>query len=134
MMVTEVAIFVPSVAQFRADYLQERVRRAEIAALTVLSAPDRMINPKLEVELLLRAEVLNVVIASEGVRQLVLTTPDLPPVLATYDLREASFGRLVLDTLARLSSTEKGVIRIISQPRGGIGDVIEITVETEPLR
>lgn len=134
MMVTEVAIFVPSIVQFRADYLQERVRRAEIAALTVLNAPDRMINPKLEAELLRRAEVLNIVIASENVRQLVLTTPELPPVLATYDLREAGFGQLVLDTLARLISTKKGVIRIIAHPMGGIGEVIEVTVETEPLR
>src|SRR5690625_2729465 len=133
MMLTEVAIFVPSVAQFRADYLQERVRRAEIAALTVLSAPDRMVSPELQAELLRRAEVLNIVVADGGVRQLVLTTPDLPPVIATYDLREAGFGQLVIDTIARMVSTETGVIRIISHPMAGTGE-IEITLETGPLR
>ena len=51
-MLTEVAIFVPSVARFRLDYLMEHVRRAEIAALTVLAAPDRMVSPELEAALL----------------------------------------------------------------------------------
>ena len=40
-MLAEIAIFVPSVAQFRQSYLLERVHRAEIAALTVVAAPDR---------------------------------------------------------------------------------------------
>lgn len=133
MLVTEVAIFVPSIAQFRADYLQERVRRAEIAALTVLSAPDHMVNAELEAELLQRAEVLNIVVASEGVRQLVLTTPELPPVIASYDFREIGFGQLVLDTFSRLISSETGVIRVIASPMEGNGE-IEITLETGPLR
>ncbi|MEM7210264.1 MAG: sensor histidine kinase, partial [Pseudomonadota bacterium] len=47
-MLAEIAIFVPSVARFREDYLMDRVRRAEIAALTVLASPDRMVSPELE--------------------------------------------------------------------------------------
>lgn len=133
-MLTEVAIFVPSVAQFRADYLQERVRRAEIAALTVLTAKDRMVDGELETELLRRAEVLNIVIGNDGVRQLVLNSPDLPPVIANYDLRETGFGQLIVDSVLRMISTEQGVARIISEPMAGLGDEIEITIEVGPLR
>jgi signal transduction histidine kinase len=133
-MLTEVAIFVPSVARFRADYLMERVRRAEIAALTVLAAPDRMVSPELEAELLRRAQVLNIVVGREGVRELVLTTPELAPVLNTYDLRDPGFGELVADALARLMTPQDGVIRVIAHAPAGMGEEIEVTLEAGPLR
>ena len=54
-MLAEIAIFVPSVARFREAYLMERVRRAEIAALTVLGMPDNtIIAPEMSAELLNR--------------------------------------------------------------------------------
>ena len=47
-MLVEVAIFVPSVARFRADYLTERVVRAQIASLSVLAAPDGMVSVEMQ--------------------------------------------------------------------------------------
>ncbi|HET7409225.1 MAG TPA: HAMP domain-containing sensor histidine kinase [Paracoccaceae bacterium] len=133
-MLTEVAIFVPSVARFRADYLMERVRRAEIAALTVLAAPDRMVSPTLEAELLRRAEVLNIVVGREGVRELVLTAPELEPVVESYDLRDPGFVELIADALARLMTPQAGVIRVIAPAPAGMGEEMEITLEARPLR
>ena len=54
-MLAEILIFVPSVARFRADYLQDRLERAQIASLALLA--DDMIAPELEAELLENAEV-----------------------------------------------------------------------------
>jgi signal transduction histidine kinase len=133
-MLTEVAIFVPSVARYRADYLMERVRRAEIAALTVLAAPDRMVSPALEAQLLRRAEVLNIVVARQGVRELVLTSPELEPVLRTYDLRDPGFGGLMTDALKRLVTPQEGVIRVIADAPAGMGEELEVTLEAQPLR
>lgn len=133
-MLTEVAIFVPSVARFRADYLMERVRRAEIAALTVLAAPDRMVSPALEAQLLRRAEVLNIVVGRQGVRELVLTSPDLGPVVASYDLRDPGFGELIADAIASLTTSQHGVIRVIEEAPAGMGEEIEVTLESAPLR
>ncbi|MEO0994710.1 MAG: sensor histidine kinase, partial [Pseudomonadota bacterium] len=61
-MLVEVVIFIPSVARFRADYLTERLERAELAALALLGAPDEMMDPSVERALLDQAEVLNVVL------------------------------------------------------------------------
>ena len=133
-MLTEVAIFVPSVARFRADYLMERVRRAEIAALTVLAAPDRMVSPELEAELLGRAEVLNIVVGREGLRELVLTGPALAAVSDTYDLRDPHFGELVADALACLATCEDGVLRVIADAPAGMGEELEVTLAAAPLR
>lgn len=133
-MLTEVAIFVPSVARFRADYLMERVRRAEIAALTVLAAPDRIVSPDLEAALLDRAEVLNIVVGREGVRELVLTSPDLAPVVETFDLRDPSFTELIRDALLRLVKPDRGVIRVLADAPPEMGEELEVTLEAAPLR
>ena len=49
-MLAEVLIFVPSIARFRADFLNMRLEKAQIAALAQLAAPD-MVTPELEREL-----------------------------------------------------------------------------------
>lgn len=133
-MLTEVAIFLPSVASFRLDYLMERVRRAEIAALTVLAAPDRMVSAELEAELLGRAEVLSVAVERDGVRELVLRSPDLRPVSATYDLREPMTAELIADALAAMLPGQNGLVRVIAHAPADMGKVLDVTLESTPLR
>jgi len=132
-MLAEVAIFVPSVARFRQGYLMERVQRAEIAALTVLAAPDRMVSDELQALLIARAEVLNVVVRREGRRAMVLTSPGLGPVSSTFDLREPGSVELIADALARIADADGGVIRIIAYAPGDMGKELEITLESAPL-
>ncbi len=60
--IAEVLIFVPSISRFRADYLQNRLELAQLAALAVLATPDEVVAPDLEQELLDTAGVLNVVL------------------------------------------------------------------------
>ena len=73
-MLAEILIFVPSIARFRADFMLTRLKQAQIAALTQLAAED-MVSPDLEKELLANAEVYNVVLRRNEVRQLVLSSP-----------------------------------------------------------
>lgn len=87
-MLAEVLIFVPSIARFRADFMAVRLEKAQIASLAQLAASD-MVSPELEAELLANAEVYNVVLRRDEVRQLVLSSQLPAPVSATYDLRAA---------------------------------------------
>lgn len=132
-MIVEIVIFVPSVARFRLDYLTERVTRAEIAAMTVLAAPDQMVSPELEAALLQRAGVYNIVIRHEGMRELVLASPTDMPMLATYDLRDAGIAMLIRDALARMAGPSEGMIRVIYKPAGGMDEAIEVTLPAQPL-
>ena len=132
-MLAEIAIFVPSVARFRENYLLERVRRAEIAALTVLAAPDRMISRELEEMLMTRAEVLNIVVRREGAREMVLTGPGIGPVTGTYDLREPAIADLIADAMTRIVDTDGGVIRVIAYAPSDMGQELEITLDSAPL-
>ena len=132
-MLAEVLIFVPSIARFRADYLLLRLEKAQIASLALL-ATDGMIMPELEAELLKNAEVFNVVLRRDDIRQLVLASPMPRPVELTYDLRMAGPMQLIGDAFGLLADPANKVIRVIGVPVQDAGQLIEITMESMPLR
>lgn len=131
-MLAEVLIFVPSVAGFREDYLRNRLERAQIASLALLA--DDMLSTELEAELLQTAGVFNVVLRRDEVRELVLSSPMPPTIAATFDLREAGPLTLIRDAMMRLFTPENQVIRVIGSPVQMAGLLIEVTIETAPLR
>lgn len=131
-MLAEVLIFVPSVARFREDYLLSRLERAQIASLALLA--DDMIDEELEAELLRNAEVYNVVLRRDEVRQLMLSSPMPAPIEQTFDLRDAPATRLIMDAMARLFNPDPQVIRVIGAPVREAGLLIEVTIWTKDLR
>jgi len=131
-MLAEILIFVPSVARFRQDYLLDRLERAQIASLALLS--EGMIDPDLEYELLENAEVYNVVLRRDATRQLVLSSIIPQPIAATYDLRAPAAATLIGDALRQIVSREDRIIRVIGNPTRDAGLMIEITMDTAPLR
>jgi signal transduction histidine kinase len=132
-MLAEVLIFVPSIARFQVDYLQLRLEKAQIAALSVL-ASDEMIAPDLERELLDNAEVFNVVLRRDEVRQLVLSSPVPQEILQTIDLRMTQPWTLIREAFGMLARPENRVIRVLGNPVREAGLLIEITMETRALR
>ncbi|KUP92134.1 sensor histidine kinase [Tritonibacter horizontis] len=131
-MLAEVLIFVPSIARFRQDYLEDRLERAQIASLALLA--DDMLDGELEKELLANAGVYNVVLRRDEMRQLVLSSPIPHPIAATFDLRDAGAVTLIRDALKRLANPKNEIVRVIGAPVRDAGLLIEITIETAPLR
>ena len=125
-------IFVPSVARFREDYLLSRLERAQIASLALLA--DDMIAPELEAELLENAGVFNVVLRRDEASELVLSSPMPWSVNESFDLRMQTPFTLIRDALRRLINPDNQMVRVISEPVRAGGLVIEITLETAPLR
>jgi hypothetical protein len=131
-MLAEVLIFVPSIARFREDYMLNRLERAQIASLALLA--DDMLDPALEKELLSNAEVFNVVLRRDEVRQLMLSSDMPQPISATFDLRDASAMTLIKDAIMRLFHPGNEIIRVIGAPVREAGLLIEVTMETAPMR
>ncbi|MFY0622370.1 MAG: HAMP domain-containing histidine kinase [Pelagimonas sp.] len=131
-MLAEVLIFVPSVARYREDYLLARLERAQIASLALLA--DDMLTEELEAELLENAGVYNVVLRRNEIRQLMLSSPMPHDVTTSFDLRGAGAPRLILDAMSRLIAPEPELIRVIGVPSLNAGDLIEVTMDTAPLR
>ncbi|MGA0541094.1 sensor histidine kinase [Neotabrizicola sp. VNH66] len=132
-LLADVLIFVPSIARYRADFLLERLRQAQIAVLVQL-ASDSGVSADLEAELLANAEVYNVVLRRDDVRQLVLSSPVPAPIHADYDLRLAGPWDLIRDAMTTLADPENRIVRVIGNPVQEGGQLIEITMQTDPLR
>ncbi|NIY96249.1 sensor histidine kinase, partial [Salipiger sp. HF18] len=131
-MLAEVLIFVPSVARYREDYLVDRLERAQIASLALLA--DDMIDPDLERELLANAGVYNVALQRNATRELMLSSPVPGPVSKTYDLREAGPVVLMRDAILRLVDPAPRLIRVLGYPSREAGQLIEVTMDSAPLR
>lgn len=131
-MLAEVMIFVPSIARYREDYLLLRLEKAQIASLALLA--DDMLSMDLEDELLENAGVFNVVLRRDEARQLALSSPIPSPIEATYDLRNPSAWALIGDAMRRLVTPGNAVIRVVGQPVRDAGLLIEVTMESHPLR
>ncbi|MCH2078283.1 MAG: HAMP domain-containing histidine kinase [Rhodobacteraceae bacterium] len=131
-MLAEVFIFVPSIARFREDFLLQRIERSQIASLVLLA--EDTITPNLEDELLANAGVYNVVLRRDEARQLVLSSPVIQPIHATYDLRDPTAFELIRDAFDCLFDTQDRVIRVIGNPTQEAGLLIEITLGTMELR
>ena len=129
----EVLILLPSISNYRLDFLESRLERAQIASLALL-ATDESLASDLESELLENAGVFNVVLRRNDVRQLVLSSPIPGPIAATYDLRAQPFWTSIRDAIAQLMDPTNRVIRVIGAPVNQAGQLIEITTDTQRLR
>ena len=133
-MLAEVMIFVPSVARFREGYLRERLERSQIASLTLLSSPDLMVPDELRYELLANAEVLNIVLRRDAVRELVLSSPIPHPVDLVVDLRTTSPWTLIWDAYDTIINGNDRIIVVMGEPVKGGGVLIEATLAEAPLK
>ncbi len=131
-MLAEVFIFVPSVSRFRADYMLDRLERAQIASLAL--EVDDMISPALEAELLENAEVFNVVLRRDEIRRLALSSPIPQPINKSYDMRDPTAMTLIKDAFTTLLDPEDRVVRVIGNPVRDGGLLIEVTMMQRPLR
>lgn len=132
-LLAEAMILLPSIARFREEYLLTRLERAQIASLALL-ASDGAISDKLAEELLATAGAFNVVLRRDEIRELVLSSPVPGPVIGTYDLRAAPLPVLLRDGLAAMVAQDGTVIRVIGDPVQEAGLLLEVTLDTGPLR
>ncbi len=86
-MVSEILIYVPSIANFRHNWLSERLDAARLAALVLDAAPDRMVPRELELRLLDQVGAYAVAEKEGDTRRLLAISDMPPPVEASFDLR-----------------------------------------------
>lgn len=131
-MLAELFILLPALSDFRRDYLESRLERAQIASLALL-ATDETLAAELESELLQNAGVFNVVLRRDDIRQLVLSSQLPGPVEATYDLRETTMIGSIGEAIRQLFDSRHRVVRVIGAPVNQAGQLIEITMDAQPL-
>lgn len=149
-MLAEVLIFLPSVANFRVTWLADRVMAARLASLATESMPDGSVPPNLRQALLNMAQVKAVAIKRDNRRRIVLEPDAALEFEDTYDIRmanksgllDAFTARLGLigDALAVYMTPRERIIRVIGKPpeemETGLGPVefVEIVIPESLLR
>ncbi len=71
-MLSEVLIYVPSIARFRLTFLQDRVADAHLASLALKASRDNVLSKPLELELLANAMVRGIVLKRREARIMML--------------------------------------------------------------
>ena len=133
-MLGEILIFLPSIANFRLNWLKNRVAQAEIAALAVEAAPDKMLSEDLKSELLAGAGVLVVSLKKDDLRQLILRSDSYGMIDESFDLRETNMLPAIVDALHALIAGDGRVIGVTDIPPNMSGELIDVALEEAPLR
>ena len=142
-MLSEVMIFVPSVANYRVAWLSDRLSAAQVASLAAEAVPGGDVPAKVRAELLRTAQVKAVAVRRDGRRRLVLPADEPLVIDAHYDLRETDesfFGdiahrfSLIGDALATFIYGDTRTIRVIGPVGDSPGDFIEIVIPELPLK
>ena len=127
-MLGEVLIFLPSIANFRIQWLKGRIAQAEIAALAAEAAPDRILSSDLRTEILKGAGVLVVSLTRGDMRQLMLRSDTDHMIDASYDLRQVQWLPAIVDAFSVMIGTDERVIGVIDRPPNMSGDMIEVAL------
>jgi signal transduction histidine kinase len=129
-MIAEVLIYVPSIATFRRDWLNDRLSAAYTAAL-VLAAPN---VPDDLTRQVLDSIGAQAVAMKFGTQRRLLAVSDMPPTVDyDIDMRNMSLTREILDSFRTLFSSGHVVLRVMGPAPMG-GEFVEIVIDGAPLR
>ena len=130
----EVLIYVPSIARYRAVFLEERIEAARISALAVEASPDGMVTEELRAALLTRAGVSAVSIKRPGTRRMVLGGTVPVAVDASFDLRQLTPLSMIGEAAGTLRHGGDRTIRVVGSAPGDPPDtMVDIVLSEETL-
>jgi signal transduction histidine kinase len=130
-MLAEVLIFIPSVANFRRTWLMNRISAAATAALVFDAAPSGMVPPDLGKELLRQLGALTIWAKRADSRMLVASVENPPQVDVTTDMRETNPLSQIAEALGTLAASPGRVLRVTAL---GMGVEINMTMQEDFLR
>jgi signal transduction histidine kinase len=132
-MIAEVLIYVPSVANFRVVWLKDRLATAYTAALVLDAAPNGVVSDELGKQIL-DSIGARAVAMKMGKSRRMLAIDDMPPaVAATYDMRNVYAVDAIIDAFATMLNNKKDVMRVVGPAPMG-GEYIELVMDELPLR
>jgi signal transduction histidine kinase len=133
-MIAEVLIYVPSIANFRMNWLHDRLAAAHTAALVLDAAPSGMVPESLARQILDSVGARTVAMKIGDQRRL-LATSQVPGVLhQDVDVRNMSAYRAIVEAFeTMLVRSDNDIMRVVGPgPMGA--DFVEIVVDMRPLR
>jgi signal transduction histidine kinase len=135
-LVVEIIIYLPSAANFRNRWLDDRLQVGVVAARVLDAVPDIMaVPPELTDRLLVSAGALAIVYRREGQSQLLALDDDaMPREAVTIDMRLRDPMSLIAGSLDTLLLGSNRVLRIVGAPEDEPDSLVEVLIPEAPLR
>jgi signal transduction histidine kinase len=132
-MVAEVLVFVPSVSNFRVNWLKDKLATAQVAGIALSGIAD--VPRAVQDELLAATGAMTIAIRMDKARRLVAVKEMPPEIDAHYNLDTASPPELIADAFVTLFAAEPRVIRVIGATPVSIGgQTVEVALDETPLK
>jgi signal transduction histidine kinase len=132
-MIAEILIYVPAIANFRMNRLNDRLAAANTAALVLDAAPSGLVPDSLARQILGSIGARAVAIKMGQQRRL-LASAGLPEAIDhDVDVRSMTVWSAIVDSFETMLESGNEVIRVIG-PTPGRGQFIEVVIDEAPLR
>src|SRR6202045_1552709 len=132
-MIAGMMIYVPAIANFRMNRLNDRLAAANTAALVLDAAPLGMVPDSLARQILTSIGAVGVPIKMGQQRRL-LASADLPAAIDhDIDVRETTVWSSIVNSLRMMTETGDQAIRVVG-PAPGSAQFIEVVIDEKPLR
>ncbi|MGU3540321.1 sensor histidine kinase [Methylobacterium sp. A54F] len=131
--IAEVLIYVPAVANYRLNWLSDRIAAAQVAALVVDASPGQAVSDELAKRLLAGVGARAIAVRGGGTRRLLALDPIPATVADMVDLRQESWWQSIHGSWRTLIAPADEPIRVVAQGKDGF-DLVEILLNEAPLR
>ncbi len=132
-MIAEVLIFVPSVANMRLMWLRDRLSTAAAASVVIEGLPDRELPRPVQDETLMATGTKAIVLRRADASRMVAAVDMPPSVDAQYDIAHVSFPGAIYDAFDTLLFGGKRIIRVYG-PVADSQTTIELLLDEGALR
>ncbi|GAB5378204.1 MAG: HAMP domain-containing sensor histidine kinase [Acuticoccus sp.] len=130
-MISEVLIFVPSIANYRKTWLEDAHRNASVAAAIIAETPD--VPEQLKMRLLMATDTIAIA-HREGDRRRLLAMAAPPPMVGSHvDLGNETTFDLITAAFDTLIDGNDRILRITAMPRGR-SDEVDVILDESALR
>jgi len=131
--IAEVLIYVPSVSQFRLNWLNDRLAAARTAALVLYAAPTGMVPEDLARDILTNIGAQAVVMKTGQTRRLLAASEIPSEIHRDFDMRDVTWWEAIVGAYHGLTDPREAVLRIVgAAPRDG--EYLEILMPNAPLQ
>jgi signal transduction histidine kinase len=130
--VSEILIYVPSIANFRTSWLMDHLTMADAASLVLAESGDQTVPRDIQDDLLKAVGAMGIAIRTGSVSRLIATVEMPPAVDSVADLRVMNPTADIGDAFATLFAPGMRILRVIGQSRTGA--TLEIIISDRALR
>jgi signal transduction histidine kinase len=133
-MIAEVLIFVPSVANTRVRWLEDRLNTAAAAAVVIEGINELSLPQIIQNDTLMATGTKAIALRKDGMSRMIASVDNLPMVTHQYNLSETTVLQALTDAFDTILFGGDRVIRVYGPVADNPDMIIDLVLEDQPLR